>query len=137
MGVNQTVKSDCSDPDQPKSWKDTWIKYLVAGVLTGIFVAIFLWVADRVGSMWGALIASIPVTLFAAITFVKESRLHTFTFALILGSIAYFVAAVVFLSLISRTSWSRWVVLGAAFVAWAIVIGILFWWFRDSLKDHE
>lgn len=135
----KTKGKDCSKPppDQPKSWKDTWVKYVVAGVLTGIFVAIFLYVADKVGSMWGALIASIPVSLFAAILFVKEERLHTFAFALILGSIAYFVSAVVFLSLSACTSLNRWVILGISFVVWAIVIGVLFWWFRDALRDEE
>src|SRR5680860_1038301 len=123
-----------SDGNPPKS--SVW-KYVIAGVLSGIFIAAFLWIADRIGSMWGGIIASIPVTLFAAIIFVRSDRLHTFTFALILGTIAYLVAAFIFFLLCTRTGLSKWANIGIALFFWAIVIGALFWYFRNKLKDTE
>ncbi len=119
-----------------QGWRQSWIKYLVAGVLTGIFVAFFLYIADHVGSMWGGLIATLPISLITAIFFIKASRINPFMFALALGSIAYFFAIAGFIFL-SGWSSNKWVIIGLSLLIWTIIIGLLFWYFSESLKDHD
>ena len=136
--INKSKETDVDNPPKkPNGWSNSAWKYVIAGVISGIFIAAFLWVADKIGSMWGALIASIPVSLVVAIIFIRADRLHNFIFALILGTIAYLVAAVIFFVLCTSTGINKWVNLIIALIAWIIVIGFLFWSFREELKDKN
>ena len=131
-------KNDVNNPEGKPSGLSTSVwKYVIAGVISGIFIATFLWVADRIGSMWGGIIASIPVSLIVAIVFIRADRLHTFTFALILGTIAYLVAAVTFFVLCTSTGLNKWACLVIALILWIIVIGFLFCSYRKDLKDKD
>lgn len=135
---NNTIKKDNNSPKNSKDWWSTSIwKYVIAGVLSGIFIAGFLWIADRFGSMWGGIIATIPVSLIAAIIFIKPERLHNFTFALILGTIAYLVAAVVFFVSCTSYGFGKWANLGIALFAWLIVTAVLFYSFRGRFCNEK
>ena len=135
--IDHCYSSNENIPEKPSWWSTSVWKYVIAGVLSGIFVAAFLWVADRVGSLWGGIIASIPVSLIAAIIFVRADRLQNFTFALILGSIAYLAAAVTFFYLITSTCINKWISLIIALIIWIIIIIIIFWSFRENLRDKN
>lgn len=137
---NESDKSNNLENDpKEKSWfTNSYWKYIIAGVISGIFIAGFLWVADRIGSMWGALIASIPVSLIAGIVFIQQEKLNTFIFALILGTIAYLTAAAIFFMLCNGLGgFGKWTILFISLVVWVIVIGVLYYFFRESLKDEK
>jgi hypothetical protein len=112
-------------------WKNGYVKYIVAGALTGLLIGIFLWLADRVSTVWAAVIATFPWYLFAAAIFLNSDSktLSSFLYYLILGTIAYIFAVVAFLIAL-QNGCGKWVAVAYSIAIWVAVLGSLLFLFH-------
>src|SRR4030067_1365813 len=76
--------SGCDDDDSFSQQA----KALIAGIIAFIYVALFVWIADKHGPMAAGIFGSIPGILLAAIFFTEEKRKGPLVFSLILGGVA-------------------------------------------------
>lgn len=121
--------------DSKHSTNSPW-RYVIGGVVSGLFIALFLYVADRYGSVWGALIATIPISLIVATFFLPKGKSSTFIFALMLGTVAFLLANVIYVLLLKCSGLNPGMILGISIIVWAIAIWIIYSGFWNSLQDH-
>lgn len=99
-----------------------WLPLLVKASATALLVAAASAIAEALGPLWGALIASLPVATGPAYVFLALQHEPAFVAASALGSFAGNAATGVFLityGLLARRS-PPWRSLGAALLAWLV-----------------
>ena len=112
-------------------------KAILAGLIAFIYIALFVWLADRFGPVWAAIFGSIPGTLLAAIFFTEEKKVPSLVFGLLLGGVAALAAAAIFYWLITSTGLDKSTVLIVSAIIWVIIIGLLVFGFRKKLESTE
>lgn len=126
---------DEKDKCKSKWWESTLSRAIFAGILAFIYIALFVWLADKAGPIAAGIFGAIPGTLLAAIFFERPDRVPSLVFALILGGLASLASAVVFYWLITSCDTDKRTVLLLSILIWIVVIGVLFFVFRDKFHN--
>lgn len=113
-------------------YKSLAARAIIAGVLAFIYIAVFVWLADQAGPIAAGIFGSIPGVLLAAILFESPDRVPSLVFALILGGLAALSSAIVFYWLVTSCNTDKRTVLLLSILIWIVMIGGLFYIFRDK-----
>lgn len=111
-----------------------WWKTVLTGIIAGILIITVLIITQSVSLFWGVFLFVIPISAGIVVYSLNDAVLTTFVFFMMLSGFS-FAIAISSMYVLLTNNYSRAAALISFYLIWLILTGLLFYAFRDKLKQ--